>query len=1041
MKLLWRFLLVASVPAWAQVSPTINELPSREFGHLNLLNPASSGAPNLVEGREVNTPLAVAFSPSRALYVADTSNHRVLAWQNSTGLTKGNPADKVIGQRDFYSTFAQGPGRDLSSGLTFPAGVAVDGNGNLYVVDSGNNRILRYPNPFNQTGNSLQVDLVIGQKTQSSGNLPNEGQARPTSKTLAFTSSGSFLRAAVAFDAQGNLWVADAGNNRVLRFPASQLTAGTIEPAADLKLGQPDFVSNAPPTCTNNNCQINKTILLQPQSLAFDASGALYVADSFARVLYYPDPQSGNSATKILGIVPTPAQGQQPKPYPNDYSLGNNTLNATLAVFTNGNAVFVADTLANRIVRYTTPAQFAESDTTPSPQIQGVVGQPDLLSGKVNHGLTEPDATSFSFPTGGTFDPGGNLWVVDSLNNRLLSFPASASFSYTTANIVVGQTDFPFNAPNLIEGREVWIFNAGAPGGGIVVDKTSNPPHLFISDTFNNRVLGFRDARAVGTDVRSLLTQKADLVIGQPANDLFRSMVNYPSGDKDLPTSTGLYRPVGVAVDDSGNLWVADSGNGRVLRFPAPFGQQGDQRADLVLGQRDFTQKDQSASQQTMSTPYGLALFPDGHLAVSDVFYNRVLVFRKPFLNGASASLVVGQSSYSSIGTSNSLAGLNTPRHIATDTSGRLYVCDSGNNRVVVYRDTSQPNQPLGPAAAFNFSTVFSSPQGIAVSAISSEMWVAAGNTLYHLPEVTSYQNTSNILKQIGSSGPMAVALDSFENPIVAEAINRITFYFAKLAARNAFTFTSTRPLTPGMWVQAAPVGKVLNVGDETHETPPYPKTVAGLQLLVNGAPSGIYAVVQKTYINFVIPWSAPTSGTAEFLLFNPVTREIVAAGTFLMTVADPAFKAANGAGTGQVLAANIDDGGLNSPQNPVGLGKVLQLALTGQGLVSNPPPDGVAPSGLTSTTPADLHVFLNAKEVPAQNILFSGLDPTYPGSWIINLRIPGVSQGGPPPSNAVPIIVTMRDVASNYGYDPNNSNNDIQLTVPNGRITTIAVK
>ncbi|HYV63663.1 MAG TPA: hypothetical protein VE958_13360, partial [Bryobacteraceae bacterium] len=213
------------------------------------------------------------------------------------------------------------------------------------------------------------------------------------------------------------------------------------------------------------------------------------------------------------------------------------------------------------------------------------------------------------------------------------------------------------------------------------------------------------------------------------------------------------------------------------------------------------------------------------------------------------------------------------------------------------------------------------------------------------------------------------------------------------------------------------------------------------LQLLVNGAPSGIYAVVQKTYINFVIPWSAPTSGTAEFLLFNPVTREIVAAGTFLMTVADPAFKAANGAGTGQVLAANIDDGGLNSPQNPVGLGKVLQLALTGQGLVSNPPPDGVAPSGLTSTNPADLHVFLNAKEVPAQNILFSGLDPTYPGSWIINLRIPDVSQGGPPPSNAVPIIVTMRDVASNYGYDPNNSNNDIQLTVPNGRITTIAVK
>jgi uncharacterized protein (TIGR03437 family) len=279
--------------------------------------------------------------------------------------------------------------------------------------------------------------------------------------------------------------------------------------------------------------------------------------------------------------------------------------------------------------------------------------------------------------------------------------------------------------------------------------------------------------------------------------------------------------------------------------------------------------------------------------------------------------------------------------------------------------------------------------------------------------------------------------LDSSENPIVAEAINRISFHFAKLAVRNAFTFTSTRPLTPGMWVQAAPTGKILNVSDEVHELPPYPKTVAGLQMLVEGIPAGIYAVVQKTYINLVIPWSAPSSGTAEFLLFNPATREIVAAGTFIMSVADPAFKTVNGAGTGQVLAANLEDGTLNGPQHPVSLGKVLTLALTGQGLVTNPPLDGVAPSGLAPTNPADLHIFINAREVPAANILFSGLDPTYPGSWTINVRIPDDS----PQGNAIPIIVTMRDVLSIWGFDPSNGNNDILLTVPNGRITTIAVK
>jgi len=425
-------------------------------------------------------------------------------------------------------------------------------------------------------------------------------------------------------------------------------------------------------------------------------------------------------------------------------------------------------------------------------------------------------------------------------------------------------------------------------------------------------------------------------------------------------------------------------------------------------------------------------------MAVSDAAFNRVLIFSKPLSTGAAASSVVGQQTFASIGASNTLAGLNAPRNIATDSSGRLYVCDSVNNRILVY--TPGISQ-TGAAAAFNFPS-FSSPQGIAVSAITGEMWVAAGNTLFHLPEVTSYQNTSTIFQQIPSNLPMTVALDAFDNPIVGEATNRISLYFAKLAVRNAFTFTSTRPYTPGMWVQAAPVGKVVNVPDEVHETPPYPKTVSGLQMLVNGVPSGIYAIVNKTSINFVIPWSAPTSGTAEFLLFNPTTQEIVAAGSFLMTAADPAFKTVNGIGTSQVLATNFDDGTLNGPQHPVGLGKILTLALTGQGLVNNPPPDGNPPPAGTLLPTSELPVVtIGAVNIPNENILFSGLDPSYPGSWTVVIKVPDIAQGGPPPGNNIPIIVRFHDIPSNWGFDPNNSNNDIQLQVSNGRITTIAVK
>lgn len=1035
MKFLCHLVLIASVPLWAQVSPSIYESPSREFGHAKLLSPPTSAAPNLIEGRELNTPLGIAFAPSGPLYVVDTGNHRILGWRDPASLTNGNQADIVVGQRDFYSTLKQGPGGDLSSGLTLPASAAVDSAGNLYVLDGGNNRILRYPNPFNPATTPLSVDLVIGQETESSGNIANENQTQPTNHSVSFSPGGSFLRAGIALDPQGNLWVADAGNNRVLRFPVDQLAAGTVEPKADRVIGQPDYVSNNAPSC-GGTCQTSLSVLLQPQSLAFDGSGGLYVADGFARVLYYPDASIQTFAAQVLGVVPVPATGQT-TPLPNDFSLGNGFQNAPLAMFSTGSSIFVGDAVANRVVRYTIPANFVPSVTTPSPQIEGVIGQSDLFSGKINRGLIEPDSTTLHTPLAGAFDTNGNLWIVDTNNNRVLSYPASATLNFNSANVVLGQTDFPFNSPNLVEDRGVWFTNGASAGGGIAVDKNSTPPLLYIADTLNNRVLGFRDARAVGTDIRELLTQTPDLVIGQPAGDFFRAIVNYPTGDPDLPTATGLLRPMGLAVDDSGNLWVADSGNGRVLRFPSPFNVDAGtiQEADLVLGQSNFTQKDQSPSAQTMNTPFGLALYPDGHLAVSDPILNRVLIFKKPFASGESAFTVVGQQDFAAGGASDSLAGLSSPRHVATDTSGRLYVADAGNSRLLVFRDTSGIAQ-TGPAAAFNFPN-FSAPQGLAVSQVSGEIWITSGNTIYHLPEITSYQNTSTILQQIGANGPLAIALDTSENLIVAEAVNRVTFYFAKLMIRNAISFTSTRPLTPGMWTQAAIIGKTFSASDEISQNPPYPTTAAGLQMLVNGVPSAIYSWEQNAFMNFVIPWEAPTSGTAEFLLFNPATQEIVAAGNSRMTVADPAFRTTNSQGWGQVLAINSTNGTLNGPQNPVGLGEILTLSLTGQGLVANPPSDGFAPSGPTPTDPLDLHIFINGAEVPAQDILFSGLDSTYPGLWTINVRIPNSSTVG----KAIPILVLMRGVLSNWGFDPSNSNNDVFLTVPNGRLTTIAVK
>ena len=114
----------------------------------------------------------------------------------------------------------------------------------------------------------------------------------------------------------------------------------------------------------------------------------------------------------------------------------------------------------------------------------------------------------------------------------------------------------------------------------MVIDSTGDTPHLYVSDPYNHRVLGFRDVRKLKPG------SAADIVIGQP--DLATALCNYPTGDINQPTQSSLCRPIGLLVDANGNLYVADSGNGRVLRFPTPFSHQGNQQADLVLGKPNF---------------------------------------------------------------------------------------------------------------------------------------------------------------------------------------------------------------------------------------------------------------------------------------------------------------------------------------------------------------------------------------------------------------------------------------------------------------------
>jgi len=992
-------LLAAALPAQTIFNPN----PARVVGQASLT--AKSGSPNLIEGREMYGPQALAldFSSSPpALYVADTGNHRVLGWRNAANFGNGAYADLVIGQPDRFTTSAT----TTRTGLNQPAGLAVDAQGNLYVADSGNNRILRFPKPFQQADQGrtpIEADLVIGQ-TGFTANRANQGGA-VAAGTIALSTSAGTYRSGLVFDSAGNLWFSDAANHRVLRYPAEVLRQGTNGPAADLVLGQPDFTTNTALTVTSANRMV-KDRMRNPSGLAFDGAGRLYVCDGLSRVLVFAPPlQSGMAAARVMGVAVQPS-GQPALPPVNDTGLADPE-----SVLMIGPNPAVADAGNHRILVFDRFEDWpAESSTRVSPAARSVIGQPDLLTAKAAAG-----ATGLSTPVQAVFS-GSELFIADSGNHRVVVWPQP----FTGATRVLGQLALDFNAANLIEGRELFLTPPaiGLVAGTAVIDTISNPPRLYIADTFNNRILGFRDANRVKPG------DFADIVIGQP--DRFRSTVNYPSNDQRTATRSSLFWPSGLAVDVAGNLWVADSGNNRVLRFPKPNFEQPQTlpEANLVLGQADFTSpRSTDPTRRTMGIPYGLAFTPEGHLLVSDVGHNRVLLFRKPdggdFTNGMDAAAKFGQPNFTSGASGSGENRFNAPRGIAVDTSGRLYVADTGNNRILIFSNAAAtgPDDDPRPATTLLNSTGTTrlrAPFSVAVSPITGEIWVAetGAGRLLRYPEY-GFLPAANFAANhaFPSGGPVAVTLDGYGNPVAAEALNRVAMYYPGVVGVNAANYLN-RPVAPGTYVALYPTGPQFGfsetrVFDQEPNPIPMPKQLADIRVLVNDEPVPLHYVSPRQ-INFLMPMNAPTSGTVGVLVERPSSGQIFGYGGLQMAVASPGLFTANASGSGQLAALNQDNT-VNGTGNAAARGSIVQLFGTGAGFIPGAPPDGDTPGGQQVLTPEKPRVFIGTDFVADSDVVYSGLAPGLIGVWQINFRIPDRVA----PGNAVLVYVQYRDIPS----------------------------
>jgi len=1032
---LFPLVLFGATISFAQV--TLNTIPSRVVGH-----PTAEGFnvtnfnPNLVEGRELYAPAGLAIDTSLTppvIYVSDSGNNRVLAWKNPASFVNAAPADLVIGQPDMFTTIPSGPGSTFTAGLTAPTGIAVL-NGDLYVVDSGNNRVLRFPKPFSNIGQQVP-NLIIGQPSLNSrtGNYPS---GQPTANGISLVASSTQVYSAnIAFDSSGNLWLTDPGNRRVLEFKNTDIAANPATfPAAIAVIGQPNLTTLLPNLTSDSKGAYNTIQLYVPEGIAFDSSGLLYVSDA--------DPSSGSpgqrvlvfnlttSSVKIIGLPP------QSGPAPTQATLSKMLLNDASSIFflPNNQGVGVVDKGHSRILIFPPYSQW--TDPLVAPPANFVVGQNgDFTNGNPNNApsgstyVPPATASTMALPAASLFW-NNELYLADTSNNRVIVLPLQGS-TLGAGTRVLGQDRLNTNSINLIEGREFEF----TPDTGLAVDSTGSTPHLYVADTGNHRVLGFKDLRSVNAG------SKADIVIGQP--DFETAICNYSTvtatgGNPNTPNQSSLCGPIGLAVDANGNLYVADSLNGRVLRFPAPFSYQGTMEpADLVLGQKDFTSHFTDPSQFSMKNPYGLAFAPTG-LLVSDITDNRVLYFSTttaPLSNGEGATKVYGQSQFNTIASGSDGDSLNQPRHISADTDGMVYVVDSANNRLQIFTD---PNSSLTPAtgaqATLSITDNLNSPRGVYVSPLTGQIWVTDtnNNRVKQYPRFDQLQLNPAAATTIPAAAPtLAVTQDQYGDLFVSDFSHRVAIYFPALQAMNGANFLPDKPLAPGVVASICGPASNCTTGAAIFNTPtlhassnqppfPLPTQLGDIQVLFNGTATPIYDV-SPAQINFVVPMGKqagdiPTSGTATIQVVSVSTGQIFAAGTVPMGVASPGIIELQYTGTLRQAAVLNQDNSINGPNNPAARGSVIQIYATGQGFTPGAPTDGASPQSAVST-PAQPTVAIGACRVddPAppcngdpSNVVYSGLN-SYPGGWQINVKIPQSTA----PGSQVPLAISINGVTN----------------------------
>jgi sugar lactone lactonase YvrE len=538
-----------------------------------------SGAKAITQA--IDSPTAVVADGAGGFYVSSRFQNRIyrVTANGSLKLTAG------AGARGFSGD----GGAATAAQLNYPGGLALDSAGNLYIADSNNNRIRKV------TPAGI-ISTVAGNGTEG-----YSGDGGPAT-AAQFNSPDS-----LDIDAAGNLYIADINNSRIRKVTAT----GRVSTIAGGGTGR--LRDDVPATAS----QLNEL-----HGVAADSAGNVYIADSNRIRKVTP-------AGKISTVAGTGTEG-----YSGDGGLAtaaqlNKPYNVT--VDSAGN-LYIADGQNNRI-RKVTPA--------------GIIS---TVAGTGTYGYSGDGGLAIAaqiIALDVALDSAGNLYFTDSVNDRIRKVTPAGKISTVAGNGIKGYS-----------GNGGLATAAQISPNDVAVDSAGN---LYIADAYNNRI-------------HKVMAGKINTVAGNGPSGLNTDGKQY-SGDGGLATAAQLNFPNGVAVDSTGSIYVADTGNNRIRKITTA----GKISTVVGNGTRGSSGDGGPATEAQLNSPHGLAVDSAGNLYIAESYRIRK-VTPAGIISTVAGNGTLGYSGDGDLATAAQLN--NGPTGLAVDSSGNLYIADLSNNRI-----------------------------------------------------------------------------------------------------------------------------------------------------------------------------------------------------------------------------------------------------------------------------------------------------------------------------------------------------------------------